>query len=187
MHNWLCPCRFNKRISDFADAKFSDGIVPSWHAFAYAFCWLHMWHDLTWACRKMPKWPCPCRFDKRISDFAEAKFSRDGIRVLTEKRVVEVKKHEVVMVDMKTKEKESLPHGGLVVWSTGIGTRPLARRLMDKVGQVRISPCPGLMCASPHSSNSRLAARVPPSGQVRRDSNSAPASGHSWPAHRPRG
>lgn len=39
---------------------------------------------------------------------------------------------------MKVKSKgevSSMPHG-LVVWSTGVGTRPVVRDLMEQIGQV---------------------------------------------------
>ncbi|KAL3647147.1 External alternative NAD(P)H-ubiquinone oxidoreductase B1, mitochondrial [Castilleja foliolosa] len=73
-------------------------------------------------------------FDDRISSFAEQKFSRDGIEVLTGHRVLSVSDR---MINMKRKSNEqniSMPHG-LVVWSTGVGTRPVVKDFMEQIGQ----------------------------------------------------
>lgn len=76
-----------------------------------------------------------CRFDARISSFAEQKFGRDGIEVRTGCRVVNVNKKEITVKVKSTGELCSVPHG-LVVWSTGIATRPVVRDFMDQIGQV---------------------------------------------------
>lgn len=81
------------------------------------------------------------RFDKRISEFATEKFARDGIRVLVGKRVTAVRPDAVVMMDNASGAVETLHHGGFVVWSTGIATRPIITKLMNKVGQVRLLMC----------------------------------------------
>ncbi|KAL3848903.1 hypothetical protein ACJIZ3_010785 [Penstemon smallii] len=73
-------------------------------------------------------------FDERISSFAEQKFQRDGIEVLTGHRVMSVSQR---MINMKTKSKGedvSIPHG-MVVWSTGVGTRPVVKDFMEQIGQ----------------------------------------------------
>lgn len=73
-------------------------------------------------------------YDKRISSFAEQKFQRDGIDVQTGRRVVSVSDKEVT-VKLKSKgEVDSVPYG-LVVWSTGIGTRPVVMDYMEQIGQ----------------------------------------------------
>ncbi|KAI3440707.1 NADH:ubiquinone reductase (non-electrogenic) [Psidium guajava] len=73
-------------------------------------------------------------FDERISSFAEQKFQRDGIEVSTGCRVLSVS-DKLLSVKMKSGgEVYSVPHG-LVVWSTGIGTRPVVRDFMEQVGQ----------------------------------------------------
>lgn len=73
-------------------------------------------------------------FDERISTFAETKFKRDGIDVQTGCRVVSVSDKEIE-VQVKSKgEVCSVPHG-LVVWSTGVGTRPVVRDFMEQIGQ----------------------------------------------------
>ena len=76
------------------------------------------------------------RFDKRITAFAEEKFGRDGIDVKTGSMVVKVSDKEI-----STKERgngnniTSVPYG-MVVWSTGIGTRPVVMDFMKQIGQV---------------------------------------------------
>lgn len=73
-------------------------------------------------------------FDERISSFAEQKFNRDGIDVQTGCRVVSVSDKEITM-KMKSKgEICSIPHG-LVVWSAGVGTRPVVKDFMEQIGQ----------------------------------------------------
>ncbi|KAF5746000.1 NADH dehydrogenase putative isoform 1 [Tripterygium wilfordii] len=73
-------------------------------------------------------------FDDRISSFAEQKFSRDGIEVQTGCRVVSVSDKEISMKVKSKGEVCSVPHG-LVVWSTGVGTRPVMRDFMEQIGQ----------------------------------------------------
>lgn len=73
-------------------------------------------------------------FDDRISMFAEQKFCRDGIEVLTGCRVLSVTQNIINMRKKSTGELTSLSHG-MVVWSTGVGTRPVVVDFMEKVGQ----------------------------------------------------
>ncbi|XP_006357529.1 external alternative NAD(P)H-ubiquinone oxidoreductase B1, mitochondrial-like [Solanum tuberosum] len=91
-------------------------------------------------------------FDERISCFAETKFQRDGIEVLTGCRVVRVSEHSVNMKVKSTGEYVVVPHG-MVVWSTGVGTRPFVRDFMEEIGQgkrwilatdewLRVKDCP---------------------------------------------
>ena len=75
------------------------------------------------------------RFDQRISDFAKHKFQRDGVEVLTGARVMEVTSCDIGFRDKWSGETKRLPYG-MVVWSTGIGTRPVISDFMTKVGQV---------------------------------------------------
>ncbi|KAJ6836425.1 external alternative NAD(P)H-ubiquinone oxidoreductase B3, mitochondrial-like [Iris pallida] len=72
-------------------------------------------------------------FDKRITKFAEEKFRRDGIDVKTEFKVVKVSDKDITMTNKSTGEV-SVPYG-MVVWSTGIGTRPVMIDLMKQIGQ----------------------------------------------------
>ncbi|KAB1209965.1 External alternative NAD(P)H-ubiquinone oxidoreductase B1, mitochondrial [Morella rubra] len=73
-------------------------------------------------------------FDERISSFAEQKFKRDGIEVQTGCRVVSVSDKEITMKMQSKGEVCSTPHG-LVVWSTGVKTRPVVRDFMEQIGQ----------------------------------------------------
>ncbi|XP_047313251.1 external alternative NAD(P)H-ubiquinone oxidoreductase B1, mitochondrial-like [Impatiens glandulifera] len=73
-------------------------------------------------------------FDARISSFAEQKFQRDGIHVITGSRVMSVSNDHL---NMKTKADGKdfyVPHG-MVVWSTGIGSRPVVKDFMKTVDQ----------------------------------------------------
>ncbi|ONK74627.1 uncharacterized protein A4U43_C03F8440 [Asparagus officinalis] len=72
-------------------------------------------------------------FDKRITQFAEEKFQRDGIDVKTNFRVVKVSDKAITMTNPSTGEI-SVPYG-MAVWSTGIGTRPIILDLMKEIGQ----------------------------------------------------
>lgn len=73
-------------------------------------------------------------FDKRISDFAQKKFSRDKLDVRVNARVVAVGDKAIQIRNKATKQMEDLEYG-MIVWSTGIGTRPLISSFMQKVGQ----------------------------------------------------
>ncbi|XVF01911.1 hypothetical protein REPUB_Repub04eG0129800 [Reevesia pubescens] len=73
-------------------------------------------------------------FDERISSFAEQKFSRDGIEVQTGCRVISVSGKEITMKLKSKGEICSIPHG-LVVWSTGVETRPVVKDFMWQIGQ----------------------------------------------------
>ncbi|PWA73161.1 NAD(P)H dehydrogenase B4 [Artemisia annua] len=73
-------------------------------------------------------------FDKRITDFAEKKFQRDGIQVKTGSMVTKVTDKEISLKERSTGETKNLPYG-MVVWSTGIGTRPVIMEFMKQIGQ----------------------------------------------------
>ncbi|XP_023912655.1 external alternative NAD(P)H-ubiquinone oxidoreductase B2, mitochondrial [Quercus suber] len=73
-------------------------------------------------------------FDKRISAFAEEKFQRDGINVKTGSMVVKVSDKEISTKVRATGEVVNIPYG-MVVWSTGIGTRPEIADFMKQIGQ----------------------------------------------------
>ncbi|MED6185637.1 External alternative NAD(P)H-ubiquinone oxidoreductase B1, mitochondrial [Stylosanthes scabra] len=73
-------------------------------------------------------------FDERISQFAEDKFGRDGIEVQTGCRVVSVDDKNITIKTKSTGEICSVPHG-MVIWSTGIATRPVVRDFMEQIGQ----------------------------------------------------
>ncbi|PON80557.1 Parvalbumin [Parasponia andersonii] len=73
-------------------------------------------------------------FDERISSFAEQKFTRDGIDVQTGLRVTSVSEKDITMKAKSNGQVHTIPHG-LVVWSTGVGTRPVVRDFMEQIGQ----------------------------------------------------
>ncbi|KAK1260814.1 hypothetical protein QJS04_geneDACA021989 [Acorus gramineus] len=76
-------------------------------------------------------------FDKRITAFAEQKFQREGIDVKLGYKVTKVSDKAITMVD-RANTVTDLPYG-MVVWSTGIGTRPVIRSFMEEIGQEDIS------------------------------------------------
>ncbi|KAK3017943.1 hypothetical protein RJ639_005222 [Escallonia herrerae] len=73
-------------------------------------------------------------FDKRITAFAEEKFQRDGIQLKVGSMVVKVTDKEISTKERSTGATLSIPYG-MVVWSTGIGTRPVIMDFMKQVGQ----------------------------------------------------
>ncbi|XP_009595715.1 external alternative NAD(P)H-ubiquinone oxidoreductase B1, mitochondrial [Nicotiana tomentosiformis] len=73
-------------------------------------------------------------FDERISSFAEQKFQRDGIEVLTGCRVISVSDNSINTKVKSTGEHVEVPYG-MVVWSTGVGTRPFVKDFMEQIGQ----------------------------------------------------
>lgn len=60
------------------------------------------------------------------------------------------------MIDVKAKstgQNVSIPHG-MVVWSTGVGTRPIVKDFMEQIGQVlsiSLQNIPNVMTFSHHS------------------------------------
>lgn len=75
-------------------------------------------------------------YDERISKFAAEKFARDGITVLTGRRVLSVGANEAVVVNKKTKAKDVVKFG-VCVWSTGLGAHPITREMQRAAGQAR--------------------------------------------------
>ncbi|KAJ4833878.1 External alternative NAD(P)H-ubiquinone oxidoreductase B2, mitochondrial [Turnera subulata] len=73
-------------------------------------------------------------FDKRITNFAEEKFKRDGIDVKLGSMVVKVSDKEISTKVRGNGEIKSIPYG-MIVWSTGIGTHPVIRDFMKQIGQ----------------------------------------------------
>ncbi|KAL6544782.1 External alternative NAD(P)H-ubiquinone oxidoreductase B2, mitochondrial [Orobanche minor] len=74
-------------------------------------------------------------FDKRITAFAEEKFQRDGIDVKTGAMVVNVSDKEISTKQVRNGGAVSSTPYGMVVWSTGIGTRPVIMEFMKQIGQ----------------------------------------------------
>ncbi|CAA3000210.1 external alternative NAD(P)H-ubiquinone oxidoreductase B1, mitochondrial [Olea europaea subsp. europaea] len=77
-------------------------------------------------------------FDERINSFAEQKFRRDGIQVLTGHCIPSVSDRLINMKNKATGSDDSMPRG-MVVWSTGVGTHPVVKDFMEQVGQEDIS------------------------------------------------
>ncbi|KAG8386911.1 hypothetical protein BUALT_Bualt03G0198100 [Buddleja alternifolia] len=73
-------------------------------------------------------------FDKRITQFAEDKFQRDGINLKVGSMVTKVSETEISTKERDTGKTVSIPYG-MVVWSTGIGTRPVVTDFMKQIGQ----------------------------------------------------
>lgn len=75
-------------------------------------------------------------YDEAVSKYAEERFKRDGIKVLTNSRVSEVKKDSIVFTqkgeDGKTVTKE-LPMG-FCLWSTGVSQTDFSQTLARKLG-----------------------------------------------------
>uniref|UniRef100_A0A0D6R2N0 NADH:ubiquinone reductase (non-electrogenic) n=1 Tax=Araucaria cunninghamii TaxID=56994 RepID=A0A0D6R2N0_ARACU len=74
-------------------------------------------------------------FDQRISNFAEKKFQRDGIEVKTGCHVMEVTDEYIKMKEKSSGKALSMSYG-MIVWSTGIGTRPVVSQFMGQIGQM---------------------------------------------------
>lgn len=73
-------------------------------------------------------------YDSRISTFAEQKFTRDGIDVHTGCRVLSVSDKALNMKNKSSGDIVSVPRG-MVVWSTGVSTRPVVKDFMNQIGQ----------------------------------------------------
>ncbi|KAJ4822467.1 External alternative NAD(P)H-ubiquinone oxidoreductase B4, mitochondrial [Turnera subulata] len=73
-------------------------------------------------------------FDKRITEYAIEKFQRDGIDVKTGSMVTKLSDKDILTKDRKSGETISIPYG-LVLWSTGVATRPVVRDFMNQIGQ----------------------------------------------------
>ncbi|XP_048318702.2 external alternative NAD(P)H-ubiquinone oxidoreductase B2, mitochondrial [Ziziphus jujuba] len=74
-------------------------------------------------------------FDKRITAFAEEKFRRGGIDLKTGSMVVKVSDKEISTKELKNGGEISTIPYGMVLWSTGIGTRPVIKDFMKQIGQ----------------------------------------------------
>ncbi|KAG6751328.1 hypothetical protein POTOM_045861 [Populus tomentosa] len=74
------------------------------------------------------------RFDSRITKFATEKFERDEIDVKTGSMVIKVSDKHISTKEKKTGQTVSIPYG-MVLWSTGIATRPVIMDFMKQIGQ----------------------------------------------------
>ncbi|CAM6012519.1 unnamed protein product [Sphagnum balticum] len=73
-------------------------------------------------------------YDERISKYAEQKFTREGIDVKMGCRVLGVQEGDIAFKVKSTSQLVNLPYG-MIVWSTGIGTRPVVADFMEQIGQ----------------------------------------------------
>jgi NADH dehydrogenase len=75
-------------------------------------------------------------YDRKISEYAQHRFRKDGIDVITNARVERVLPDRVLFYqESATGEKviQELPYG-TCVWSTGVAQAPFTRKLMSKLG-----------------------------------------------------
>ncbi|KAL2263983.1 hypothetical protein VTK26DRAFT_3767 [Humicola hyalothermophila] len=78
-------------------------------------------------------------YDETLSKYAEERFARDGVEVLTNSRVREVRQDAVIFTqkgedgNIVTKE---LPMG-FCLWSTGVSQAPLCKKLAKKLGSAQ--------------------------------------------------
>ncbi|KAG8386912.1 hypothetical protein BUALT_Bualt03G0198200 [Buddleja alternifolia] len=73
-------------------------------------------------------------FDKRITQFAEDNFKRDGIDLKVGYMVTKLTETEKSTKERATGKTVSISYG-MVVWSTGIGTHPVVTDFMKQIGQ----------------------------------------------------
>ncbi|CAI0550065.1 unnamed protein product [Linum tenue] len=73
-------------------------------------------------------------FHKKVTDFANEKFQKDQIDVKTGSMVVKVSDKDISTKNRATGQIEAIPYG-VVLWSTGIATRPVIAEFMEKIGQ----------------------------------------------------
>ncbi|CAI2168134.1 14686_t:CDS:10 [Funneliformis geosporum] len=71
-------------------------------------------------------------YDAKISEFAEKKFSRDNINIITNARVQKVEPNRIVYKLKSNGEVKELDYG-LVLWSTGIAMNPLTKSISEKL------------------------------------------------------
>ncbi|KAI8340440.1 pyridine nucleotide-disulfide oxidoreductase-domain-containing protein [Chlamydoabsidia padenii] len=78
-------------------------------------------------------------FDSEISDYAENRFKRKNVNVVTNARVIRIEKDKVIYRpksfggDGSVQPDEMEMDAGLCLWSTGIAMTPFAQRLADQL------------------------------------------------------
>lgn len=75
-------------------------------------------------------------YAEKISQYAEQRFKRSDISIITNARVAEVSEDTVKITIKNPKDKGAEPHAieipaGFVLWSTGIAMQPLTKRLVE--------------------------------------------------------
>ncbi|KAI9683557.1 MAG: hypothetical protein M1829_004860 [Trizodia sp. TS-e1964] len=76
-------------------------------------------------------------YDETLSKYAEEKFARDQVEVLTNSRVIEVKADKIIFSQKDEKGSvitKELPHG-FCLWSTGVSQTELAQRIAASCGE----------------------------------------------------
>lgn len=73
-------------------------------------------------------------YDEALSKFAEARFDRDGVDVLTNARVKEIQEDKVLFTQVEDGKKvlKEIPMG-FCLWSTGVSRSDLCKTLSDKL------------------------------------------------------
>ncbi|CAG8512319.1 24584_t:CDS:10, partial [Gigaspora margarita] len=71
-------------------------------------------------------------YDEKISNFAEKKFSREHINVITNARVQKVESDHLVYKMKNEQDTKNLDYG-LCLWSTGIAMNPLTKTISNKL------------------------------------------------------
>ncbi|CAG8458914.1 4448_t:CDS:10 [Ambispora gerdemannii] len=66
-------------------------------------------------------------FDIGLRDYATKKFTRKGIQIRTNKRVMEIKANHLII-----REEGEVPYG-MIVWATGLTDNPLTRNIGDRI------------------------------------------------------
>ena len=77
------------------------------------------------------------QMDVHISEFAEKRFKRENINVVTNARVVRIEDNNVVYRYKTSGDNEEELHTipyGLCLWSTGIAMTPFVQSLSEKLG-----------------------------------------------------
>ncbi|KAI9637628.1 putative 64 kDa mitochondrial NADH dehydrogenase [Dioszegia hungarica] len=75
-------------------------------------------------------------YSEKISEYAEARFARNDVNLVTNARVKEVTADKVVITRKDPKDKDAKPiteeiSAGFVLWSTGIAMNPFTKRLVE--------------------------------------------------------
>ncbi|WVQ79734.1 hypothetical protein IAT38_001834 [Cryptococcus sp. DSM 104549] len=75
-------------------------------------------------------------YSEKISQYAEKRFARNDVRVITFARVQEVQEDKVILSIKNPKDKDAKPkieeiEAGFVLWSTGIAMQPFTKRLVE--------------------------------------------------------
>ncbi|CAF1125158.1 unnamed protein product [Adineta ricciae] len=71
--------------------------------------------------------------DKKISEYTEKHFHRENIEILTNTRVKEVREREVLLQSKDSNEQRQIPCS-VIVWATGIQSRPLTNEIRQTIG-----------------------------------------------------